>query len=267
MNTKRIVLILIAVAFLLIAVFSLVGLFSVKKVEVDFSVSDDRDIEEIQELLNRYNGKNLMFLKSESVKETLKDYHYLEVLSVDKDYPNVLKVSIKERREIYTFEHGEKVYVTDENGFVLSDSYSYHPLDKKIKLTFGQGVNVLDVVPGNIIKTENDAILTSVFNIVKNVNLTDCIESVEIMKPFLTDTDYDVVFKAFTGVEIHIEGVLDRGEQKIINAFKVYDEKLSDYQKTYGKIESFFVSEKENGVVVREYFRVTYEGSDIDFNV
>lgn len=84
MNTKRIVLILIAIAFLLIAVFSLVGLFAIKKVEVDFAVSEDREVESIQTLLDGYNGKNLMFLNIDDVKDTLKGYHYLEVLSVDK---------------------------------------------------------------------------------------------------------------------------------------------------------------------------------------
>lgn len=267
MNTKKIVLILIALAFLLIAVFSFIGLFAVKKVEVDFAVSESRDIEEIQAVLEEYNGKNLVFLKSDDIKDLLKDFHYLEVLKVDKEYPNVLKVSIKERREIYTFEYNESTYLTDENGFVLSDNAIDTVSDKKIKLVFGQGVNVLEVKSGSVIKIDNDALLDSVFKMAKSVNLTDCIESIEVMKPFMTDTDYDVIFKAYTGVEIHIEGVLDHGEQKVINAFKVYDEKLSDYQKTYGKIESFFVSEKENGVVVKEYFRVTYEGFDIDFNV
>ena len=267
MNTKKVVLILIAVAFLLITVFSLIGLFAIKKVEVDFAVSDSRNIEEIQTVLDEYNGSNLLFLNSKEVKESLNGYHYLEVLSVEKKYPNVLKLSIKERREIYSFEFNEKVYLTDENGFVLSDNVSEAVSEKMIKLTFGQGVEVLDVKCGSYIETDNNALLTAVFNMAKSVNLTDCIECIEIMKPFLTDADYDVIFKAYTGVEIHVEGVLDRGEQKVINAFKVYDEKLSDYQKTYGKIESFFVSEKEGDVVMKEYYRVTYEGFDIDFNV
>ena len=52
MQTKRISVILIAIAFMLVVLFSCVGLFSVKKVEVNFAVSEQTDSESIQATLD-----------------------------------------------------------------------------------------------------------------------------------------------------------------------------------------------------------------------
>ena len=255
MNTKRIVLILIAIAFLLIAVFSLVGLFAIKKVEVDFAVSEDREVESIQTLLDGYNGKNLMFLNIDDVKDTLKGYHYLEVLSVDKQYPNVLKVSLKERREVYYVDFDGKTFVMNENGFVLAQK-DYVESRNVIKLTLGDGVSITEIKEGSVIKTDNDALLSAVFSMAKSVNLTDCIKSISVKKIDGYDTVYDTVFNSFTGVEICVEDTLVNGAEKVSKAFTVYDEYLTDYQKTYGAIQAYLQQDGQ--------YKVTYNQEFID---
>ena len=101
MQTKKISVILIAVAFMLVVLFSCVGLFSVKKIEINFAVSDQTDSASIQSTLDGFLGDNLLFMKTEEIEKALKGYHYMEVVSVKKQYPNVITVSLKERREIY----------------------------------------------------------------------------------------------------------------------------------------------------------------------
>ena len=57
------------------------------------------------------------------VVESLKHNYKIEILSVKKQFPNVLNVEIKERREIYYVESGGVVYVATEDGFII-DSFS-----------------------------------------------------------------------------------------------------------------------------------------------
>jgi hypothetical protein len=43
----------------------------------------------------------------------------MEILSVEKSFPNVVKVNIKERREIYYFKYSDTYLVTTAEGFIL----------------------------------------------------------------------------------------------------------------------------------------------------
>ena len=52
MNTKRIAVILIAVAFSLVVIFSGIGILSVKKVQVNYALADETDSQEIQDILD-----------------------------------------------------------------------------------------------------------------------------------------------------------------------------------------------------------------------
>lgn len=253
MNSRRITVILIAIAFGLITLFSCVGLLSVKKVEVVYAVSDETESEEIQNVLDGYLGRNLMFLDTDEVVQSLKGYPYMEVLSVDKRFPNVLSVELKERREVYYIEYGEKVYITTAEGFVLNsfdkNVFSGNVARDKIMLTL-TGVSIEKIKTGSVIKTDNDEFVTAVFDMAKSVNLTDCIKSISVTKNE-GDFDYDVVFDTYTGVKMCIENVPADGKEKTLNAFKIYDEFLSDFQKTFGEIQSYRTYE---GI-----YRVTYE--------
>ena len=185
----------------------------------------------------------------------------MEVLSVDKQFPNVITVSIKERREIYYIEYDQKYYVTTEDGFVLNafdkSAFSGNIARDKILLKLN-GVDIVNVELGSFIKTDNDDLMRAVFEMAKSAKLTDCIKDISILKVGGYDNVYDVTFKAYTGVEICIEDVLELGTEKVIIAFDVYDNVLSDYQKTFGKIETYVMNDGE--------FRVTYNQQLIDMN-
>jgi len=261
MNTKRLTTIIISIAFALVVIFSCIGILSVRKISVDYAVSNERDIEKVQSLLDKnYVGKNLLFFNEQEIEESLKDYHYLEVLSVDKQFPNIINVSIKERREIYYVQYGDKVYVTTAQGFALNEyeksDFSRQGERDKITLILN-GVNIEEITLGSVIKTDNDALMQRVFDMAESVNLTDCIKNITIDKVASgADADYlydyNVTFEAYTGVKICAEEVLVNGKEKVINAFKAYDEVLTDYQKTFGTIQS-------NKVTETGEYRVFYE--------
>ena len=264
MQTKRISVILIAIAFMLVVLFSCVGLFSVKKVEVNFAVSEQTDSESIQATLDGFLGDNLLFMKTEEVEKALKGYHYMEVLSVQKQYPNVLTVSLKERREIYYIKYGESYFVTTEDGFVLKSiaaaEFSGNTSRDKILLEL-VNINVLSATIGSYIKTEKDQIMSTVFEMAKSVNLTDCIKSITVEKKYdeLVGTEYvgvyDAVFNTYSGVSMIIETITDKGIEKTENAFYVYDTVLTDYQKAGGTIESYLMKDG--------YYSVTYNQNEL----
>lgn len=252
MNTKRLFVILIAVAFALIVLISCVAVFSVKKVNVEFSVASDTDISAVEETLNEYVGKNLLFLKVKDVEEALKEHYKLKVIHIEKQYPNVLNVKLEERRETYYLEHGEKVYFLTEEGFVLnvidkSDFEGNTDRDKialKIKtidMNVDNGVltesdaTLQGTAIGDTVTMQGDIILSTIFKLAKSVNLTDCIKELRVEKIINGSVVAfrDMVITTYTGVKIRIMDVDKRGEEKIKKAFLEYDNASTDYIKTY----------------------------------
>lgn len=245
MNVRRLSVILIAVAFILVVLFSCVGLTAVKKVDVKFAVSTEQDAETIQGVLDQYIGKNILFVNENDVKNSLKGYHRLEVILVEKQFPNVLTVQVKERREVYDIEYNGKVYVATEQGFIIN-SYTGHAEESRERILLDLGaLDIIDVKLGSTIKTDNNVVLNKVLEIAQIVNLTDCIKSISISKQSagvgtVSGYEYDVNFKLHTGVEICVWDLMVDGEEKGVKGFEVYDTMATDYQKRFGQIQVIY---------------------------
>lgn len=267
MNTKKLAVILIAIAFLLVALFSCIGLTSIKKVQVNYSVSDENDSENVQQTLNNFIGKNLLFLNANDIVEALKYNYKIEVVSVEKQFPNVLNVGIKERREVYYVESGGVVYVATEDGFII-DSFNGQVVDNRniIKLNLNGGITLKDLKLGSTLKTDNDKVLTSVFDIAKKVNLTDCIKVISLERYSDRDSvsgyEYDVCFECHTGVKIRLVDLLVDGEMKGIKGFEIYDTLASDYQKRFGEIQVIYADLDHDGI--EDTFSIKHTYDDID---
>lgn len=255
MNAKKLGVILIAAAFMLIIVFSCVSLFVVKKVDVVFTVSENTRGEEVQNKLEQCLGNNLLFFDTGKVYGLLADESYIEVLSVEKQFPNVLRVEVKERREIFYVRYGEKCFATTGDGFVLrelssNESESELPRDR-ILLEFDD-VDLVDLSVGKCFLSENKNLVQTVFEMAKSVNFTDCIKSIEVKKiaEVLGVGEYNADFTTYTGVKMVVEDILIVGVEKAVNAFYAYDNILTDFQKLDGEIQSF--------AMIDGAFRVTY---------
>ena len=236
MRTRKIIVISIAVAFLLITVLAVLTMFSLRKAEVNYAVDKDTDSGEIQQVLDGFLGKNLLFFDEQEVVDALKPFNYIEVLSVEKDYPNVLKVSVKERREVYYFEHQNKLYVTNEDGFLLNCLPLGTEINTRemIELKLSN-VKILDVTLGKIMETDSPVLMTTVFEMAKSANLTDCIKAMSVIKPAAGEMS-DVHISTHTGVNIVIQKVDEYGQEKIRSAFSAYDEKINDFEKGFGTL-------------------------------
>lgn len=239
MKLKKSLSILIVVLFFLVMVFSFVGLFSVKKVNATYAVSDDANVSELQGKLDKFLNKNIIFLSVEEVYKTLDDFHYMEIASVKKEFPNVIKVKVVERREVYYLDYGTNYLVTTADGFILRSISKNGVLDDnrdKIILTL-DGVSILDATIGKVLKTDDDGLLSTVFEMAKSVNLTDCIKNIKVFSPGSELSD--VVFGTYTGVDIVVEKAEISGVDKVVEGFKAYDEEASDYEKMFKTIMVF----------------------------
>ena len=251
MNTKRITVILISIAFILVVLLSGVGLFAVKKVEVNYAVSMERDnIDQIQKELDSLLDKNLLFLDLNEVNKVVESQPYLEIVSVAKKYPNLLLMNIKERKETYRIKDGEKAYVLNENGFVLNDTGELLHDGKIIDLEFitfrnkselTSKIKIESAVVGEQIKTDYDSVLYTTLDIAEKVGLNDCIKKIYI--EYCSGEEFDVSFETHTGVKIYIVNIMDGGERKGLTAFNVYDNIATDYQKRFGLLETRYVGD------------------------
>ena len=249
MNTKKLTVILIAIGFSLVVLFSCVGLLSIKKVDVNYSVSADaNNASEVQKSFDKFLDKNLMFLDLDNVRNSISNQPYMEIVSIEKKYPNVLKINIKERKETYRLKDGEKTYILDEKGIVLNDTGELRQSSKIIDLNFIAFRNAPDstlkitvesALLGKKIQTTNNDVVYNTLKIAEKVGLADCISKIYIED--CTGGEYDVSFETHTGSKIYVVNVIEDGERKCLTAFNVYDTIATDYQKRFGLIESLYV--------------------------
>ena len=273
MNTKKVASIFIAIAFVVVLIFSCAGILTVQKIDVDYKVlsysyanikSSNHNSEYVQESLDKYVGNSIVFLDIEQMKRTISEYPLIQLISIEKQYPNRVKVVLQERREVYRIndQENDKTYILDDGGYVLSidgTTFQGRPL---IDLSF-ENISITFAEAGKKIQIENDnngQMLASIFDVAMQVGLTDCIKSLKLVD--WTGEQYDLYFKTNTGVEIQIVDIINKDgvqlEQdtfafKVKNAFSIYDEKASDYQKRFGTITSQFIKKNEIDILAIDY--------------
>lgn len=263
MNTKKISVILIAIAFIIVLMISCIGLLAVKKIHVDYSVlsysslDENMSAESVQSLLDEYKGKNILFLKEKEIREKMSAHPRLEIVSFKKQFPNVLEISLKERREIYSLAINDKQYVLNEDGFILSDDGTFRQDSDIINLKL-ENIEVQSSSIGQKIQIEKDEdgkILESIFSIAKKVGLSDCIKEI-----FIKDytNGYDAFFKTHTGVEIQVTDVMIDGEIKCLKAFEIYDNVANDYQKRFKVLKAHYTKKDEIDILAVDYLGEEY---------
>lgn len=237
MRTKKIFVILIAIFFVFALVFCGMFILSVNKVEVNYSVSSETDITAIQKKFDEFKGDNLLFLDTDDVKGCLSSNPYFEVTKVEKSFPNVLQVNVKERREAYHMEYQDKYYITTKDGILLNivDKAEYVLKDSReiIQVKF-DGIAVEQAKLGRKIETSSQELILSMYEMLDAVNLTDCVKSIKVSKLNI-EMSY-ITLDTYTGVEIKVEKPNERSVEKIQEAFNLYENGTTDYQKLNKKI-------------------------------
>ncbi|MBO4251904.1 MAG: hypothetical protein J5911_04515 [Clostridia bacterium] len=252
-NFRKPLIILIAITFIMAAVASVVMLFSVKKVEAEFSVYGDSKALEIQRELDAFKGRNIIFLNTDEMAGVCDAFPYYEVKSIKKEYPNVISLRIEKREEAFKIVGADKIYVLDKDGIVLNDNGETEYPRKVLSVDIGN-VFVIDGTVGGKIATSDDELFYSVLKTSRALNLSDSVEKAEIIKSEFGNFR-DAVFKTYTGVEITVLNVDDEGEDKIDAAFSYY-ETITDFKKVSGVINAYKVINSESsyyGKIVAEW--------------
>ena len=237
MKAKKVISILILILFCACVITCIIFSFSVKSVNGIFTTTENIDCSSVQQKLDKYSGVNLLFFTPEEMIKDIESDPYLQVIDVKKQFPNQLEVSIKERREVYLFEHNRTTYIADESGFVLNELSLDRQSSQKfnirdfISLEFSDN-EVLDVNIGEYIKTKHPQVVDTAFKIAKTARLTDCVKTMRVEVGVELN---EVVFQTYTGVDIKISNIDFKGQQKATKSMEIFDS-LTDYQKTFDTI-------------------------------
>lgn len=250
MRSRKLPTILVAVAFFIVVAFSCVFAFSVSEVRADFSATGGFDAETVQNKLDGYKGKNLIFFNEQTIKEDLEKDPFIEVTAIRKEFPNVVRVSVKERIRAFRLSLGEETAVLSTEGYVLERSAdSDFSEDKLFDLNLN-GITVTGATLGKKITTDNDELFYMLVEMANYIDLTDTASGLTFNKREFNEA----AFAMRTGVNIRLQVGLEKnfGLDMIGRAFDAYNGKLlnsegkamSDYEKFSSSI---IVTRKADG--------------------
>lgn len=234
MKKGRLYTILIATAFFIATVLSAFVLFSVNSVDVTF-YSNSGNVEDITQELSRFKGKSLLFLDLDDVTISNEQFPDFYISKVEKSYPNVLKVEVKERRGVFAIRNLDDVVLIDEDGMCIRN-ISEEQIDREVVTINLDGIDVVKSQLGYKLETSDDQFVYAVFDMAKEINLTDCIQSISVVSATLKK---DAIFNTYSGVSIEVVNAIDDGIAKIVEAYNVYDQFADDYQKSFDKISVY----------------------------
>ncbi len=261
MKSKKLFIILISVVCAIAIIFCVFAFFTVKKVDVTYAFSEkaSQSLDDLKDELDGYVGKNLLFTKLDKIKGYIEKNPYFEVESITKQFPNVIRVVIKERKEAYSLSYGEKKYLLSETGIVLAEVNDGDFDTRKVvelKLFEELGVNgfwslnLNSISVGKVInidqtKSVDNSVsdmdrLNTAFGIARSIHLTDCVKSMSVLKKEGSGLDIQnketyVMLETYTGVKINIWDCENFGKEKAVKAFEFYDSR-PDYEKAYSEI-------------------------------
>ena len=250
-KNRKILLIAVCIVFVAVVIFVGFSVFTVKKVNADFSLSEsgkDKAVA-IQDKLDGYIGKNLLFFNTDEIKSVVEQDPYLEVVSLKKSYPNVIDISVKERQGIFAIEYNSKKYVLSDEGIVLSElEENYEQRDYVALSIAGYTIEKLNI--GQKIVLNDKDCLNNLLVISYAYEYNDCVKSMSVEKIHDTKTlGYQtyITLNTYSGVQIAIWNAERNGVEKVEKAFNAYNTEESDYKKSSNKID---VYEDETGKIV-----------------
>ena len=250
MKANKILTIIICTVLAAILVSCGLFVFSVKEVNGEFSLFDPTDADRLQNILDDHKGDNLLFMDLEKIRTEIQSDPYLEVTSVERKFPNIVNVEIKERREVFLIEDEGSTYILSEEGYVLSalSEYRKATIDMRNYITLSlDGIEIKGKTFGKKISTDCDDYFYSVIEAVNAVDLTDNVKSVNITKKA---ENADALLSTYTGVDILMYDVKDKCYEKTVAGFDCYINETNDYLKSYYTI---LVFETLDGVIETQW--------------
>jgi hypothetical protein len=245
MRTKRLTAILLAVFFMCAIILSCAFIFSIQKIDVKFAADNTIETCDIQNDLDQFNKRNIVFFELEEIENVVAKYPYFKLEKLYKSYPNVIKIELSQRIPVYNYIFNDNVFLIDKTGFVVeeltvADFQSKNLLT--IDLTYAS-LDGLTLSVGNQVQAKDQELFKAVLSMCESIDLTDCVNAVNV-------NDHaefrDVLFCTNSGVNIEITSATVRGEEKINVAMQSYHN-AKDYYKTFDTI-TVFVLESDGSI-------------------
>ncbi len=185
MKYKKLLVLMTCLLFVTVAIFCFASAFKITDVELNYNVitgSNEKIDEKCSEYLESCKDKNLVLLNVDKVKEELSSLSgYVDVVSVDKVYPNKLSVTIFERPEAFSIAVGDGYYSLDSNLNVLAQKtdaknnvFGYdnvvlelNPADFDVNLKVGKRLVMRDLETDSYLKLSSTLIYSMRDNLVK----------------------------------------------------------------------------------------------------
>lgn len=244
MKNKKLIILYSVIFFLVAFCLGFNAICSISIFDTNYTLSSDegkREVAEIQLKLNDYQNKNMLFFNEDNVKNIYKDYNYIELVSLEKQYPNVIKIVAVEKSEVYCVAVAEtnEFFMLDKDGLALSKkSTNTNRIDggKNIVLNFDCDINAV----GDKV-LENNKKFDLVKNIIKYIETQtngarSVAKQIDIGGPteITQEGAYIRIFMQ-EGVSIKITNPTNLTSKKIKKAYQKYLS-LFDSDKLYGEV-------------------------------
>ena len=130
MRSKKAVILYAVAVFLIVFLITINTVCAITQFDVYYTVESavmEERAETVQKTLeSKYLHKSFLFFDENKVNEVVAQESggYLQVMSVEKNFPNRITVRVRERMETFAFrlENSEKYYVIGDDGTILSVS-------------------------------------------------------------------------------------------------------------------------------------------------
>ncbi len=230
-------------------------LFSISDINVEYSYYNQNQIDETNDLLKRYKGSNLFFLKEREIRDLIHNNTSLKVESITKDYPNVLNVKLKERQEMFAIKIDDSFYILDDEYTIVgirdNIANSIDGLDNIILEFNHKEYDKSLLTVRSTLNIGNQAVMNSFMAMVENISSPRDIVSKIVIEEKQAGENYYFYVETLEGCKIEIRKATELTAEKTKQAITKFLA-LDDSDRLNGKVASFA---QDNGEIVAIYTR------------
>ena len=242
---RKIIALVIGVAFVAAVVISIGFIFAVKNINVTvLSYSEDcsENYADAKKTLKAIKGESILFVDSKDISKAIDGCNY-SLVSYKKVYPCTVNVTVKERLETFAVSVGGQYSFYDADGVYLrKDAENLNNLDLSPNVEV-KGVAIEEI--GGVAKVASA--FKNKFNALRSL-----VSSIELdSNPQIEDYTEKLFFNFKCGLVIEFDNYKELTDEKIDAVYSVFV-KLSDRQKLGGMLRGY---QLEDGTVNATYFK------------
>lgn len=242
---RKMVALLIGIAFFVALIICVGRIFAVKNINVNLITYEDdctQSYQKAKQALSVYEGESLLFLDEEDIIKRIEGSNYV-VSSCEKKYPCTINVTLKERLEVFAVSVGGIYSMYDSDGLYLRNSLA--------NANNTDGTPNVELTGINIEQLSTVAKIAAVFK--ENFGgLRSIVRSISLdSRPEIENYSDKIIFNLRCGLKIQLDDYTDAYGEKIAAAHERFLT-LSDRQKLSGKVRGCRVG-GEGGIISADY--------------